>query len=136
MRPIEALKARRTERITQRYETYLQEGFPTAAFEGQPEPERLQCRNELDRTNWLGLVVKCQYAIAAGFGDLIEAGTHIRCTSNRMYLITPNDALARMLVLLTQADAAQQNWWRLKDEARTAWRREGLDTIDLEEGWP
>lgn len=119
-----------------RYLAQLGAGFATADFEGQPEPETLQCRNELDRTNWLGLVVKCQLAIAGGFGDVLEAGTRIRCTSNRMYQVTPNDALSRMAVLLGQADQAQQNWWRLKDLTRDAQTREDLDAIDLDEGWP
>jgi hypothetical protein len=120
---------------TAAYEAVLQGGFATAAFEDQPEPETLQCRDELDRTNWLGLVLKCQFAIQAEAGDF-PIDPPIRCTSNRMYAVTYNDALARMLVLLGQVGAAQANWWRLKDEIGLAKSGEGLMGIDLTEGWP
>lgn len=126
----------RIERVNERYDAYLAEGFATADFEDQPEPERLQCRTDLDRTNWIGLVIKCQAAIAAELGDL-PCDPPIRCTSNRMYAVSYADALGRMFVLLDQVGRAQANWWRLKD----ACRAEGLtladlNAIDLEEGWP
>lgn len=124
------------ERVDKQYEWYLGQGFPTADLEGQPEPERLQCRNVLDRTNWLGLVVDCQLKIGLGYGDVVEAGTLIRCTSNRMYQISPNDALARLAALLGSADLAQRNWWALKDRVRSAESRGELAMIDLEAGWP
>jgi hypothetical protein len=122
-------------KITPRYDTYLAQGFATADFDGQPEPETLQCRNELDRTNWIGLVIKCQAAVSLGAGDL-PIDVPIRCTSNRMYVVTYADALGRMFDLLNKVGLAQANWWRLKDEARskTDWRE--LEQIDLEEGWP
>ena len=123
-------------RVDEAYESHLGKGFETAPLDGQPEPERLQCRNVLDRTNWLGLVVDCQLKIALGYGDVVAAGTVIRCTSNRMYQISPNDALARMAALLTQADLAQRRWWQLKDTIRSAPTRESLQSIDLTEGWP
>jgi hypothetical protein len=122
-------------KITPRYDAYLAQGFATADFDGQPEPETLQCRNELDRTNWIGLVIKCQAAVSLGAGDL-PIDVPIRCTSNRMYVVTYADALGRMFDLLNKVGLAQANWWRLKDEARskTDWRE--LEQIDLEEGWP
>ena len=127
---------RKLERLDIQYEWYLGQGFETAPLEGQPDTERLQCRNVLDRTNWLGLVVDCQLKIALGFGDVVEAGTVIRCSSNRMYQISPNDALARMAALLSQADLAQRRWWALKDIIRSAPTREALQAIDLTVGWP
>lgn len=126
---------RKLTRIDQRYQACLDGGFATADFEGQPEPERLHCRSELDRTNWLGFVIKCQAAIALGLGDL-PCDPPIRCVSNRMYAVTYSDGLARMFVLLDQAGAAQANWWRLKDLARAVTHRDELDLIDLDEGWP
>jgi hypothetical protein len=129
-------RSRRILRFNDKYADILSAGFATADFEGQPEPETLQCRNELDRTNWLGLVVDCQVKIALGYGDVVEVGTAIRCTSNRMYQVSPNDGLARMLVLLGQAQTAQANHWRLKDAARDALTQEALDAIDENEGWP
>lgn len=130
------LRERRIADVNRAYERRLAQGFSVGSFEGQPEAETLQCRNELDRTNWLGLVVKCQFAIAQGYGDVLEAGTRLRCSSNRMYQVTPNDALGRMAVLLGAADAAQQHWWDLKDQCRTATSREALEAIEIDEGWP
>lgn len=130
------LRARRTRELTEAYGRVLATGFATAPFEGQPEPETLQCRNELDRTNWLGLVLDCQVKIQLGYGDVVEAGSAIRCTSNRMYQVSPNDALNRMIVLLGQAATAQSNWWRLKDLARDVETAEALEAIDDTEGWP
>lgn len=135
MRPLH--RARTLERVNAAYDRFLGLGFLTAPFEGQPEPERLQCRNELDRTNWLGLVVKCQYAAGIGMGDVLAAGTRLRCSSNRMYDVTPNDAYGRMLVLLDQADQAQQTWWDLKDQVRSAATADELNAIEagLGEAW-
>lgn len=127
------------QKITEKYQEILAQGFLTAPFPGQPELERLQCRTELDRTNWLGLVIDCQVKEALELGDVVEAGTAIRCTSNRMYQVSPNDAFGRMLVLLDQAQRAQANWWRLKDLARDPAKTptgERLEAIDLNEGWP
>lgn len=135
MRPFEGYRARKVLEIDARYQAFLAQGFDTADFEGQPEPETLQCRNEYDRTNWLGLVVKCQAAIVLGAGDL-TMDIPIRCTSNRNYFVTYNDALGRMFGLLQLVAQAQANWWRLKDAARACERRSDLAQIDLDEGWP
>lgn len=135
MRPFTGYIARKVEEIDRRYAAYLERGFPTDPFEGEPEPETLQCRNEHDRTNWIGLLLKCQAAIAVGGGDLL-IDPPIRCTSNRMYAVTYIDAQTRMYALLAQVAAAQANWWRLKDEARAVTRREDLNLMNLDEGWP
>jgi hypothetical protein len=126
---------RRLAEVDAAYQAVLGQGFATADFAGQPEPETLQCRDELDRTNWLGLVFKCQFAIQAAAGEA-PIDPPIRCTSNRMYAVTYNDALSRMLVLLAQVGAAQANWWRLKDLVRAAASNDALRVIDLSEGWP
>lgn len=141
MPSFEGARARRLADVNAKYADVLAAGFPTATLSGQPEPETLQCRNELDRTNWLGLVVKCQYAMGLGAGDVLAAGTVIRCTSNRMYALTPNEAYGRMLALLNQADIAQRNWWRLKDLVRAVEADRPTDgarflaAIDLDAGW-
>jgi hypothetical protein len=130
-----AWRARRLLDVNAAYEDVLARGFATATFAGQPEAETLQCRNEMDRTNWLGLVIKCQFAIQALAGGA-PIDPPIRCTSNRMYAVTYDDALARMLVLLGQVGAAQANWWRLKDAVRAAQTGEALNALDLTQGWP
>ena len=38
------------QRVNDRYVAYLELGMPLADYPG----ETIQCRNELDRTNWLG----------------------------------------------------------------------------------
>lgn len=134
-RPFEGFRALRLRDVDARYQRCLGAGFVTAPFEGQPEPETLQCRNEHDRTNWLGLLIKCLSARDMGAGDL-PMDPPLRCTSNRMYAVTHNDALERMFVLLDQAARAQANWWRLKDAVRDCPTRAGLADIDLEQGWP
>jgi hypothetical protein len=134
LRPFEAYRARRISEVNARYDAVLAQGFATADFGDQPEPETLQCRGELDRTNWLGLTLKAQAMISAGLGDE-PCSPPIRCTSNRMYAVTYTDALARMFDLLDRVGRAQANWWRLKDAVRDCPTREGLNDIDLEEGW-
>lgn len=134
-RPIGALISRKIGEIDRRYAAVLASGFPTSEFEGQPAPETLQCRNEHDRTNWLTLMGLCGEAVLAGFGDELIP-VPIRCTSNRMYVVSFEDCLERLRVLRSQAAAAQANWWRLKDVARSVsdWRE--LERLDLDEGWP
>ena len=124
------------------YEAHLSRGFPTAPLPGEPEPETLQCRNELDRTNWLALLALCdaQQRVADLTADptLMDAPipVPIRATSNRMYVVSYADAKARMFALLGQAAAAQANWWRLKDECRSATTAAALEAIDMKAGWP
>lgn len=130
-----SFRPRRLEEVSRAYDDVLAQGFPTADFAGQPEPETLQCRNETDRTNWIGLILECQFALAQGQGDEDIPAPGLRCTSNRMYVITYNDALSRMLSLLGAVQQAQANWWRLKDLVRAAETGEGLNAIDLTEGW-
>jgi hypothetical protein len=141
--PASPLRGRAIERINAHYEAYLGQGFPTADFDGQPEPETLQCRNELDRTNWIGLLIKAQaVAVIASQTEDPDAvmaqpcDPPIRCSSNRMYRPAWSSVLARMYALLDQAATAQANWWRLKDAARSAETREALQGLDLDEGWP
>lgn len=133
--PFEAYRNGRLAQVAAVYERHLAKGFQTADFEGQPEPESLQCRDETDEIRWLTLLLRAQSMMGLGFGDQ-PLGIPIRCTSNRMYAVTYADAAGRMNVLMQQAAAALANSWRLKDLARSAPSREALMQIDLEEGWP
>ena len=118
--------------VNQRYEAFLAAGFPVT-FEGVAET--LQCRNELDRTNWLTLMGLCEEAIAAEAGDAPIA-IPFRTTSNRFYVVSYSEALAILKDLRAWAASAQANWWRLKDEVRDAPTRQALFAIDMEAGWP
>jgi hypothetical protein len=119
-------------RVNARYAAYLDAGMPLADYPG----ETIQCRNELDRTNWLGLKDICEEAIAAGAGDAPIPEPGIRCTSNTFIRPTFAETLELMREVRGYALAAQANWWRLKDACRSAANRAELDAIDLEEGWP
>lgn len=134
-RPFGGYVKRKVDEIDRRYARVLATGFPTAPFNGQPEPETLQCRTVQDQVHWLGLIAKCQAAIAQGYGDM-PISPPLRCTSNREYTVSHSEALTRMFLLMSDYAAALSNWWRLKDEARGCEKRTDLDLIDLEAGWP
>lgn len=122
------------DKVDPRYDRHLMAGIP---LDGQGYPgERLQCRNELDRTNWLALKDICFEAISAGFGDAPIPEPGIRCNSNNFILPTFSETFALMQHVRTWAMQSQANWWRLKDLCRSAETIEDLEAIDLEEGWP
>lgn len=126
---------RRLEELEARYRKRLKEGFATATFDGQPETETLQCRDETDQIRWVGLLLKCQAASALGAGaEPIDPP--IRCTSNREYAVSHDDAQARMWALLAAYAASLKTLWRLKDAIRSAPTLAALNAVDLEEGWP
>lgn len=133
--------------ITPAYEAFLAGGFPLADYPG----ETLQCRNELDRTNWMELRDLCRQAIIAeqdyyaennlpdpvdgwGAGLITEPG--IRTTSNAYIRPSVAGTLTILAGISAWAFAAQANWWRLKDLARDVTTREALNAIDVSEGWP
>ena len=134
-RPFGGFIDRKIGQIDAAYADYLSRGFPTADFEDQPEPETLQCRNEHDRTNWLALLLKCQAASALGAGA-VPCDPPLRCSSNRMYAVSYDDAQARLWALFAQAAGAQANWWALKDATRACEKREDLELIDITGGYP
>lgn len=122
------------------YEAFLQAGFPTAEFAGQPEGERLHCRNEYDRTNWLGLLAKCnevqQLSVELETPELMDQlGLRFRCVSGRQYAVSYTDGKARLLVLLQQVEDAEFAWFGLKDQVRDAESRRELAAIDIEGAW-
>jgi hypothetical protein len=125
-------RARKLEEVNRAYAEFLAGGFP-CVLEGVAET--LQCRNELDRTNWLTLIGICNEAIDQGAGDL-PIPAPIRCTSNRFYALSFNDTLELMKALRAWAAAAQGNNWRMKDLVASAESNEDLRAVDLTEGWP
>lgn len=132
MRDFPHTRERRVLRINARYEAFLAAGFPLADYPG----ETLQCRNELDRTNWLALKDICDEALVAELGDELIPAPGIRCTSNEFIRPTYAATWAMMRDLRAWVLAAQANWWRLKDEARTVATPQALEALDLEAGWP
>jgi hypothetical protein len=128
------------------YTAFLAPGFPLDDYPG----ETLQIRNEMDRTNWLGLVKKIEWALRDEvlfyedlglpvpdvLGDYPIPEPGLRCTSNAFIRPKVKDVLTIMEGLLTFAEAAQANWWRLKDECRSVTTRADLEAIDMGAGWP
>jgi hypothetical protein len=137
---------RALDRVNARYAAYLAAGMPLEAYPG----ETIQCRNELDRTNWLGLEKKCEWAkrderlfyealqlpVPEVLGDFQIPEPGIRCTSNTFVRPTVAETALLMEALLDYALAAQANWWRLKDAVRSAATKAEMDAVNLEEGWP
>jgi hypothetical protein len=132
---LEGFRARKARQLEERYDAFLQVGFPTAAFVGQPEPETLQVRHAEDRTNWLGFLTSCQLQVGQGNGAVL-AKVPIRCTSNRNYTVTYLNGFIRMGALLTAVGDAVVNNWRLKDLILRAENLGELNAVDLDEGWP
>ena len=144
--PSSPLRERTRERINARYEAFLAAGYPLADF----APETIQCRNELDRTNWIELRDMCRKAVADELafyqamdlpipdvpGDYPLPAPGIRCTSNNYIAPTVAQTLTILDLMRDWAKAAQENWWALKDAAQAAPTRDALQSIDLEEGWP
>lgn len=133
-RPFPSYLKHRLEQLDIEYAIALAMGFTTAPFDGEPEPETLQCRNEVDMLHWLGLLLKCQLAVASGFGN-IPIDPPIRCNSNREYAVTHADAMERMGVMITQYGLKLKNFWRLKDALRSCATRDNLMQVNLQEGW-
>lgn len=132
-RPFEAYRSRKRDEVNARYAVFLAGGMTVDFGQG---PETLQCRNELDRTNWMELRDICREASAAGFGDAPIPEPGLRCTSNAFYRPTFDETLTLLAGLRQWALTGQANWWRLKDLVRDCPTRDALNDIDLEEGWP
>lgn len=122
------------DKVDPRYDQHLLGGIPLDAL-GYPG-ERLQCRNELDRTNWLALKDICFEAISAELGAALIPEPGIRCNSNNFIRPTFAETFTLMQHVRTWAMQAQANWWRLKDLCRAAPTAQELEAIDFEEGWP
>ncbi len=144
--PTSPLRDRMLERVNARYEAFLSGGYPLADF----APETIQCRNELDRTNWIELRDMCRRALVDEqafyealevpvpevLGDYPLPALGIRCTSNNYIQPTVAQTLTILDLMRDWAKAAQENWWVLKDLCRAAPTRQDLQSIDLNGGWP
>lgn len=141
-----AYRRGRLEIVNQNYVAFLAVGFALADYPG----ETLQCRTELDRTNWFELRDSCREAIAAEraayegagaplpdvLGDYPLPEPGIRCTSNGFIRPTVAATLTILADLKEWVRLAQENWWSLKDAVRDAETRQDLFALDLNAGWP
>lgn len=138
-RTFEGYIRRRILDIDAEYERRLSVGFPLV-IDGEPvlfegERETLQLATQEHVTRWLVLLDIFNEAVAAGAGAF-PVPTGLRATSNRSYPATYAQAAVTLRAMRSWAVAAQLNWSRLKDLARAAERREDLNLIDIEAGWP
>lgn len=136
MRPLapdSPYRARTLERVNAAYAAHLDRGMELLGYPG----ETIQCRNELDRTNWLGLQDICRDAIAADLGDVPIPEPGIRCTSNRFIRPTYAETAYLMRQVRDYAMTSQAVWWGLKDAVKTASTLDALQAIEdgLGEAW-
>lgn len=129
--PLAEIKATKLIALADAYAAALAVGYPKT-FDGVAET--LQCRNEHDRTNWFGVIEKCKVAAGLGFGDA-PMSPPLRCTSNRKYTVSHNEAYAIMLEILDWAAAVMGHNWDLKDAIEAAGTKEALAAIDVNAGW-
>ena len=142
MRP--TFRPRKRLEIDAAYTAFLIGGMALADYPG----ETIQCRNELDRTNWFELRDMCRQAITAEkaawdglpptpvWGNYPITAPGIRCTSNRYVQPTVAATLVMMSAVSGWALVAQANWWRMKDLCDAATTDDDLRAINLDEGWP
>lgn len=124
------LKNTRINQVRAKYEELLDAGFPhNFGTEEEPVWETLQCRHELDRTNWLALKDACLDAVMAGMGDQVAA-LPIRCTSNNMYYKTYNEIIQILAALRGWAAMLQGIEWAKKDAIRSAATIAEVEAID------
>lgn len=129
--PLADLKAAKRQAVETEYATRLAIGFPLPGHPGQT----LQCRTDHDRTNWIGLMLKCQMMVAAGAGAQ-PCDMPLRTTANLGVQFTYAETLQIMLAILQWSAAMLGARWALKDACDTAATAEDLAAIDLSSGWP
>jgi hypothetical protein len=90
--------------------------------------ERLQCRDDSDRTNWLVAEKEYVKAVDAGAGAIKSA--EFRVMSNKTIKATFDDAVSILSDLTAWGFIIMKRGWALKDALAAG------DEYDLEAGWP
>lgn len=131
--PLTDLKAQKSAQVDAVMFAKMSEGFPCVLG---GNPERLQLRNEVDRTNWLTFHSACRDEIANGNGDDLSPQP-IRTQDNVNYSVTYSEGAALMAGLRSWAGAIMTVSWALKDTVKNAPDAAALAAIDLEGApWP
>lgn len=130
--PLVDLKAVKLAAAAGVYQTNLAVGFPVTLG---GNAETLQCRNEHDRTNWLGLLAGAQAGVAAGAGAA-NYPIKIRATSNAEYTVTNAEAVSLMFGILGWAGGVLAAYWAVKDAITEAGNTPTLNAVDIEAGYP
>lgn len=130
--PLGALKSAKLESAANTYAAKLAIGYPVTLG---GNAETLQCRNEHDRTNWLGLLAGAQAGVAAGAGAA-NYPIKIRATSNAEYTVTNAEAVSLMFGILGWAGGVLAAYWAVKDAITEAGNTPTLNAVDIEAGYP
>lgn len=132
-RPFDAYRRRKLDQIAARYDALLQAGFPIAGYPG----ELLQCRDEMDRSNWFEVRDLCRELIASDplLANAPFPDPGLRCASNNFVQPTLGEVLAILAGMRSWVFAGQLNLWRLKDAVEACASREAMNAIDIEGGW-
>lgn len=108
-------------------------GYPASI--GDLAGERLQVRDEQDRTNWLTSQAAYSAQVAAGNGA--QTGATFRTESNRTVTLTYLDGLHELLRMAGWGATIFAVSWSLKDEAARTDDAAAILAIDVEKaGWP
>lgn len=109
-------------------------GFPVSGTGTDMDGERLQVRNNEDRTNWLASESAYKDAVAAGMGAM--TGALFRTAANNNFEMTFAQGLAVLGGMRAWAFALMSASWTLKDAVKAAADMTELAAIDIEAGWP
>jgi len=90
--------------------------------------ERLQVRDNDDKTNWMEALRRCSKKVEAGDGEPVEA--KFRTESNKTIYVSYNDAVVILEALSDWAFLITERGWALKDA-----EAEG-EEYDVTTGWP
>lgn len=130
---LDELKAAKKAQAERMIAVKMSGGFPCTLGGNE---ERLQLRNETDRTNWLTFHSVCRDAMLAGAGDSVSLQP-IRTQDNRNYSVTYAEGAALMADLRTWAGAIMAVAWGLKDAIAAAETKAAVEAVDIEGApWP
>ena len=90
--------------------------------------QRLPLRDVDDKANWLTSQISYSAAVAAGYGDVVDAS--FRTASNATVTVTYQEGLNVLLGMASWGRSILARSWILKDGIAA-----GIDT-DIESGWP
>ncbi|HEX8446273.1 MAG TPA: hypothetical protein VF649_06630 [Sphingomonas sp.] len=121
-----AAMAARRDAVDARAQRVFLGGYAPAspAFAGH----RLQLRDVDDKTNWLTSQISYSAAVAAGFGDVVDAS--FRTASNATITVTYQEGLDVLLGMAGWGRAILAHSWDLKDRIAAG------TPVDVEDGWP
>lgn len=135
---IDATLDERRAELRAQVEARLEAGFATGytPATGPLAGHTLQTRNEADRINWLTSQATYTAAIAAGFGDVVDAS--FRTADNATVTVTYAQGLDVLLGMAAWGRALMARSWALKDALTAAQDTAALDEVaaQIEQGWP